>query len=165
MRSGNVLFSAVHLLVVSFILGMGLILYLLPFATEYRVDLADLLLHRPQVFARCGIACFSFGLLLLFGFYRLNSKRYYTIKLRDQKVSSSDKLIKLLVLKFYKRLFPNENTPQDIYLNNKGELELILSLKKKEKEQEPFFDQVKQQLSPLLKETLGYDKAITINVL
>lgn len=167
MRTGNLLFSAVHLFVVLFILGIGLFFLLLPSSVAFRLALESLLISDTPIFARIGVTITFFGILLLVGFYVLNRKKYLTLKMNGSKILIDEAVIRDYLSHYWKEVFPYHEIFSEVVLHFPQKIEIIAQLPAMSgEEREHLLLRMQNELSVLLARKLGYEKEffLTINV-
>ncbi len=166
MRTGNYLFSLVHLFVVLLMISMGLFFVFLPTSPEFRFVLARLLSESSAVFPKIGFSLVGFGVLLLFGFYILNKKSYIKYKLSCHKTVIEEAVIEEYVKKYFKEIFPKQDVVSEIVIKGPKSLEVVACFPEmQEKEKENLLQRVQNELGVLLARKLGYEKEffLTLN--
>ncbi|MCB1072737.1 MAG: hypothetical protein H7A41_00445 [Chlamydiales bacterium] len=154
MRSGNLLFSAVHFFVIFLIFGMGALFLALPYADYFRIQLMNLLIHPSDLCYAIGGALIGFGALLFILLYLMNRRSYFQVEMRGTKVQVDEKVIRDAVSTYFKALFPGKNPVNDIAIKGKSMIELIVSLP--QEKEEDFLEKVEEELGEILARRLGY---------
>lgn len=162
MKSGNILFSAVHFFVIFFILTVGVLFVVLPYADHFRILLINSLLSDLPLYQILGYAMIAASLLLFIGLYMLNRRRFFQIEMEASLVEVDKGLIQEMVRGYWKELFPGKETSVDIVISGKQSLEVVASLP--EEREEDFFEQVQKELGSLLARQFGYQKPFTITL-
>lgn len=159
MRSGNVLFSAVHLTVVLFVLSMGGLLLAMPYTPKMRYALADLLSNGSVVFFYAGWLVLSIGTLLLVGFYFLNRKRYFQVKMQCSKAFIDEEIIREYVSDYWKGLFKEQHSQVEVVVHPKQRLEIISQIPRtlNNDDREEVLGRIQNELGVLLARRLGYE--------
>src|SRR5690606_13900021 len=114
MRSGHILFSAVHFFVVLFILSLGVFFLAFPYADAIRFQIAHLIESEPGLFKTIGLFVLGFGALLFFGFTLLNKRRFLTIQMGPSKVLVDETIIHDYVTLYWKKFLPENDISVDI---------------------------------------------------
>lgn len=167
MRTGNLLFSAVHLFVVLFIVGVGVFFLLLPNSIAFRLTLEQLLVSDTSLFAKIGIGITCFGVLLLVGFYILNKKNYLTFKINGSRILIDEAIIQDYLKQYWREVFPHHDIYSEVVFHFPQKLEIVAQLPKmNEEEKTHLLLRMQNELSVLLARKLGYEKEffLTINV-
>lgn len=167
MRTGNLLFSAVHLFVVLFILGVGVFFLLLPGSVAFRLALEQILVNEAAMLAKIGLVITFFGVLLLVGFYVLNRKKYITLRMNGSKTLIDEAIIRDYLSQYWKEVFPHHDIYSEVVLHFPQKLEIIAQLPSmREEDKEHLLLRIQNELSVLLARKLGYEKEffLTINV-
>lgn len=162
MRTSNILFSAVHFFVIFFILTVGVLFVVLPYADHFRVLLINSLLSDLPLYQILGYAMIGASLLLFIGLYILNRRRFFQIEMGASLVEVDKGLIQDMVRGYWKELFPGKDTSVDIVISGKQSLEVVASLP--EEREEDFFEQVQRELGSLLARQFGYQKPFTVTL-
>lgn len=88
MHSTKTLFSALHLLVVLFVLSLGLFLYFTPTFAHFEIFLRNIV-ENPFLLRLVGGGVFALGMGLCFGFYKLYQGSFYQVKMQSAGASAS----------------------------------------------------------------------------
>jgi len=165
MRSGNVLFSAVHFFVVLFIIALGVFFIAIPYADHFRFLLSAMLLDNPDVFAKIGWGVLSLGLMLFFGFYLLNRKRYIHLTMQASKLSIEETIVRDYVYDYWKSLFPKNEVVTDIVITGNEQIEIVANLPKVAMENDDaLFEKMEKELSAILERRLGYKRDLLLTL-
>lgn len=163
MRRGEVLFSAVQLMLALFFLFGGAFFLLLPSAAAIRFYLASILLERGPLFYVIGAATFGVGLLLLIAFYFLNQRQYYQVKM-DAHVELP--LIREYVERYWDLLLPQKEVVESLTLSSDRLLEITINLQSVAFEKHAdLLSRAERELSALLARHLGYQRELLFTVL
>lgn len=160
MRSGNVLFSAVHFFVIFLIFGIGALFLALPYADYFRIQLVNFLVSPSNLYLIIGGGLLGFGVLLFILLFTMNKRCYVQLEMKGTKIEIEEKVIRDSVSTYFKALFPNHDPVSDVAIKGKSMIELIISLPQ-EKEEE-FFEQVEEELGGILARRLGYQNPIAL---
>lgn len=159
MRTINLLFSAVHLFVVLFILAVGIFFLLLPSSLAFRLALEQLLVNDTPMLAKIGAGITVFGITLLVFFYIFNRKNYLTLKMSGSKTLIDEAIIRDYLSQYWKEVFPHQDIYSEVVFHFPQKLEIIAQLPKmEEQEKGQLLSRVQNELSVLLARKLGYEK-------
>ncbi|MCP5490895.1 MAG: hypothetical protein H7A42_07275 [Chlamydiales bacterium] len=159
MRSGNILFSAVHFFVILLILSLGGLLLALPYAETFRFQLAYYIYERPDLFKLIGAITLGFAVLLFLGFYLLNKRRFITVKMGPAMTQIDEKVVQDYVQDYWNEKQPSEEGVVDVVVQKGEILEIIVPIPKNwEGEVEEHLVQLQNDLGDRLSRRLGYYK-------
>ncbi|MBN2479697.1 MAG: hypothetical protein JXA94_05670 [Parachlamydiales bacterium] len=158
MRAINILISAVHLVILLFVVFVGVFFVSLFYASNYLNYFIDILSNKPQVLLTLGIIILSFSLLLFLLFYVMHKNQYLKIKMKPfQKVSIDTNVIRSYIEDFLKNSYPKNNVNCLVSMIPDNKLEIIAnfdkgaSLIKKD-----FLLHLELQIGKLLSDQLNY---------
>jgi len=160
MRLGHILFSAVHFLVVFFILCTGALLFLLPYAPSFRLSLSQALMDHPLVFQKAGFSFLFLGSILLIVLYFLNRKTYLQLKGKRYQVGIEQTVVRALALDYFHKMFENSSCEVDVVIRKGQFIEILTQLPQL---QETMLERIESELSILFQKRLGYQKEILFN--
>lgn len=166
MRTGHLLFSAVHLFMVLLILAFGVFFLVLQGSSVMRLRLEELLVGQGAFFTNIGVALLIIGGLLLFGLYQLNRQHYLTLKMSGSKVLIDEAIVRDYLRQYWKETFPHQEISSEVVMHLPQKLEIIVDLPQmKEEEKEHLLSRMENELGVLLARKLGYEKEffLTIN--
>ncbi|MEX0961526.1 MAG: hypothetical protein WDZ28_01555 [Simkaniaceae bacterium] len=116
--------SVIQLLLTSLLLALGGFLLSIPFASSFRGHLIELLSYNPFFFFKLGLGVIALGAFLFLGFFRINNRRYYRIKMGAHKAFIDQALIREYIMKYWKDSFPNEDSAIEVKLSPKNRIEI-----------------------------------------
>ncbi|QVL58168.1 MAG: hypothetical protein KFB93_03565 [Simkaniaceae bacterium] len=160
MRSGNLLFSAVHFFVIFLIFGVGILFLALPYADYFRIQLINLLIHPSDLCFVIGGSLLGFGVLLFILLFVMNRRRYFQLEMKGAKIEVEEKVIRDSVSTYFKTLFPEHDPVSEITIKGKSMIELFISLP--QEKEEAFFVQMEEELGGILARRLGYQNPISL---
>ena len=159
MRTGNILFSAVHFFVIFIILSLGGFLLVLPYAESFRYHLIHYIYERPDLFKLLGGVIMGSGFLLFLGFYFLNRRRFLTIKMGPASTLIDEKVVQDYVQEYWKEKYPAQEAPLDVIVQKGGILEIIIPKPRDwEGEIGESLLRLQDDLGDRLARCLGYDR-------
>ncbi|WP_420422200.1 hypothetical protein [Simkania sp.] len=159
MRSGNVLFSAVHFFVILLILSLGGLLLALPYAETFRFHLTYYIYERPGLFKLIGGVTLGFGLLLFLGFYFLNKRRFLTVRMGPAMTQIDERVVQDYVQDYFKEKHTSDEGVVDVVVQKGEVLEIIVPAPKDwEGEVEEHLQRLQNDLGDRLSRRLGYYK-------
>lgn len=164
MRFGNLLFSIVHLMISLFVLFFGALLVGLYYAEGLRAFLANLLYDKPLIFFSIGCFLVFFGVIMLIGFYFMNRRKYYQLKMETSKTSIDQSIIKEYVETYWKEVFPNYRGHIEVVIHPKQKLELITEMPARAGDDETLLARIQNELGVLLARKLGYEKEFILTI-
>ena len=157
MRTGHLLFSAVHFLVVFFLIAVGVFLIALPHAPHFWLSLTAALTEAPELFTKFGWGILVFGFFLFVGLYFLNRRHFIRFQSEGVKISVDEMVIQKSVHDHIKTFFPDIEMGTDVAIKGKDKLEIIIYLPQIQEEEE-VWQRVENELGTLLHDLLGYRK-------
>jgi len=164
MRTGHVLFSAVHFFVVLFLIAFGGCLLALPFAESVKMQLIHLIYYKANLLMWIGAAIVSFSSILFVFLYLLNRRCF--LKLQTEKVSCliDEKVALDYVIHYWKEHFPDEETP-DVVVHHGKTLEVIARAPKTwEENAQKHLAMLEHQLGDELSFHLGYQQTFHLTL-
>lgn len=164
MRSSNLLFSGVHLLVTLFVLTFGLILLIMPYAEGFRYGIAEFFMARPAMLFSLGLMVFGSGAFLMLGFFFMHRKRYFKLKMQCGKTEIEESIIKEYVREYWESLFPKKNYELEVVLGQSQKLEIVTKLPESLDDSSQLLERIKSELGVLLARKLGYEKEFVLTI-
>lgn len=160
MRTGHLLFSAVHFFMVFLVIALGVVFLTLPYADVFRMELIQLLDHPSETSLWLGGGIVGIGILLFIAAYMLSRRQYVQIEMGGSPVTINEKVIRRCTQEYFKERFPDFAPLSDVVIKGKSTIEIITSLPKPQEEE--FFEEVEEELSSLLARRLGYIAPFTV---
>ena len=165
MRSGNILFSAVHFFVILLILSLGGLLLALPYAETFRFHLTYYIYERPDLFKLIGGVSLGFGVLLLIGFYFLNKRHFLTVKMGPAATQIDEAIVQNYVQDYWKEKHASDEGLVDVVVQKGEVLEIIVPAPKDwEGEVEEHLLRLQNDLGDRLSRRLGYYREFYITL-
>lgn len=165
MRTGNVLFSAVHFFVFLLILSVGGFLIALSKMLSLRFLLSQCISDHYSLFLPIGIALMAFAGILFAGLYAMNRKRYYTVKMQCHKTGIDEALIQKYVEKYWKEKFPHHALSIGVILLPHQKIEVVAEIPpNSEEEQIEILAGVEKELGGIFAQQLGFKKDFTMTL-
>lgn len=161
------LFSAVEFLIVVVVLASGGFLMALPWAPVVRFKLAAFFAEQETFFLLLGSIVVLMGLVLLFGFYWMNRKRFFQVVMKapEKRIEVEEELVLTSLSIYWKRLFPEEELMTDVLIHRDQKIELIAEIPKLEEEtQKVLLEKVEKEIGALLARQLGYEREFFLTV-
>lgn len=166
MRTGNVLFSAVHLFVIFVILAIGVCFIALAKIPHVKFLISDLLSEKPEVCFSLGIFVLVLGCILLVGLYAMNRKRYYQVSMKGNKTKIDEAIIQKYVENYWQRIFPGQKFSAGVLLHPNRKIEIMAEIPNMpEEEQIELLEKVETELGGILAGNLKYDKEFELTVI
>lgn len=163
MRTGNVLFSAVHFLVTVALFFLGGFLIALKWAPSVRFKLSSFFTDRPDLFIPLGAVLLVMGLTLLIGFTLMYRGSYYRLAMRGAEVDVA--LLRTAMESYWKTVFPQEELTTEVFLHKDQKIELVAEIPKlPEEERLVLLANVEKEIGDLLARQLGYKREFLITV-
>ncbi len=160
MRTGNILFSAVHFFVVFLLMGVGVFFLALPHADYFRMQLINFLEDPRSVCSLMGGIILGVGALLCAVAYLLNRRQYVSIEMKGASVDIEEGVIRKYAKAYFQERFPDFESISDIAIRGKSTIEIMTSLPAPQEEE--FFEEVEEELGFILARHLGYQKPFTV---
>lgn len=160
MNSRNLLFSGVHFFVIFLVFGLGALILALPYADPFRIQVVNALLEPGENFLYIGGGIIAFSLILFTCLFVLNRRSYFQLEMKGAVIEIEEKVIRDCVSTYFKGVFPEQETVQEVVIKGKSMIELFVTLPK-EKEEE-FFEQVEEELGGILACKLGYQAPFSL---
>ncbi len=127
MRIENLLFSAVQFFLVLVVSCMGLFFIALPWAPKVRFTCADFIAERDDLFIPLGALLLGVGLILGIGFYFMQRKAYFQVRMSPA-IHVEKALLRTLLEAYWKDRYPEEKLKTDVILHRDQRIELIAEL-------------------------------------
>lgn len=166
MKSGQVLFATVQLLITAVVFCTGGLFLCLPFAPHVRFKLASLFSARDDLFLVLGSGLLGLGVILLIGFYFMNRHSYYQIELKHNKhaAAADVEILRKLIAIYWKQSFPEKNLSSDVVVHGK-KIEVIVEVPPMSlDEQEELIEKVEKEIGELLEKQVGYEREFLFTV-
>ena len=160
MRTGNILFSAVHLFVFFFVMGVGVLFLALPYADYFRVQCVNFLEDPHRMCSLIGGIILGIGALLCAAAYLLNRRQYMSLEMEGASVDIEEGVILGCTKAYFQKKFPGIEAVSDVAIRGKSTIEIITSLPSTQEEE--FFEEVEEELGCILARHLGYQKPFTV---
>ncbi|MCB1107398.1 MAG: hypothetical protein KDK76_04805 [Chlamydiia bacterium] len=160
MSTRNVLFSAVHFLVVCLILGLGIFFLSLPHAHFLRMQLINFLAHPEKPCYLIGGITLGIGCLLFVVAYLINRRGYLQLEMKGSLVDIEKGVIRQCALSYFSHRFPDFEPISEVTVKGKSTIEIITSIPTPQ--EETFYEEVEEELSFLLSRRLGYRHPFTV---
>lgn len=164
MRSSEVVFSSIHLMVVLLILAVGFGLILESYVPSFRYGITLFLTESTKGPFIVGIVLWIMGILMLLGFYNMYRRKYYKLRLSCSKVLIEESIIEEYVKNYWQTIFPEKANELKVTIGPKQHIEIIAKLPEKE-DLESLLERIKNELGILLARKLGYEKEFTLTVI
>ncbi len=163
MRTGHLLFSAVHFFVVVFVLAVGGFLLGLAYFPFVRMLVLQFFSANSSLFFLMGGITLLTGCILLMGFYAMHRPVYYQLSMQ---VSVETPLIRKLIDEHWKMLFSKEGKVHEVILYPNQKIEVVVELPHLPlNAQEDVLAKVEKELGKLLSHHLGYGGDFLLTVL
>lgn len=160
MRSGHLLFSALHFFMIVIIVGAGIFIVTLPYADYLRFRLITFLATPSELCFLIGSVVIGVGAVLLTILYAMNRHRYLQLEMVRGTAAIEEQLIRHAAQSYFKTVFPEHEPLADVVVKGKSMIEIITSLPRDQEEE--FFSQVEQELGLILARRFGYEKPFTL---
>jgi hypothetical protein len=165
MRTSQALISAIHLVLVFLILGVGAFLVSLPWAPFFCYLFANLLIYSPEILFAGGVFFLLIGLLMLFGFYAIYKQRYLRIKMLPYPFEINPNLLTKYFHEYFLKTFPGKSFQFDVEVLSKQRLEItLLSPPMLADEIEPFLKKIEKEIGKILSHEFSYHKEFVLNL-
>lgn len=164
MRSSNLLFSGVHLLVTLFVMTFGLCLLIMPYAEGFRYVVAEFFMARPAILFSLGLMVFSSGAFLMLGFFFMHRKRYFKLRMEAGKMEIEESIIKEYVREYWDSIFPRKDYELEVVLGQSQKIEIVTRLPESSEDSSELLERIKNELGFLLACKLGYKKEFVLTI-
>jgi hypothetical protein len=157
MRTGNILFSAVHFLIVLFVMAVGVFFIGISHYANLKAALVDFISLRSHLFFPIGLLVLVAGFLLLMGLYAMQKRVFYRVQMAAHTASVDIPLLHQIIENYWKGVVSQEKKIEEVILYPNQKLEVIAQLPDMNFEsQEKLLSQVEKELGELLFRHLGY---------
>jgi hypothetical protein len=158
MRKENLLFSAVQFFLVLALACTGLFFIALPWAPQVRFTCAAFLAQREDLFMPLGGLILGVAAILGVGFYFMQRKAYFQIRMSPA-VHVERALLKTLLEAYWKERYPEEKLKTDVVVHRDQKLELVAELPHlKSADPEKLLMDVQLEVGKLMLHQLGYKR-------
>lgn len=164
MRTGYVLFSAIHFLFLTMFVGVGLFFFSLPALPHLKVLALKFFSLPDESFYLAGGVILSVALSLFGGFWIMNKTRYFQLEMQLPSGVIEIPVVRSLVQRYWEGKFPDSKSKIDVVLHKRQKIEIFLPLPNVS-DLEVFLTQLERELGLLLKENLGYDQPFRLTLL
>jgi hypothetical protein len=154
MRTANVFMSAIHLIIIMLIFGMGaffLTLYFFPGILFYFINL---LMNNPKLIFKIGFSTLFLSFVLFGFFYMINKAQYLKFTIEKNKFRIDSSLIKSYIERF---MDPDNKKSLEVNVLPKDKLEITATVDAEDIQKE-FLLNIEQKVGRLLAEQLNYKK-------
>ena len=164
MRSSNLLFSGIHLVVVLLVIAVSALFITLPFSNQIQAVVVDSIFSRSTTLLSIGIPMAIFGLVMLIGFFQMHRKRYFKIQMGCAKTLVDESIIREYVKTYWQSVFPGSKSNLEIVILPKQKIEIITEFPEDKSISESLLERVKNELGVLLARRLGYEKEFILTI-
>jgi hypothetical protein len=158
MRIENLLFSAVQFFITLGIACAGLFFIALPWAPHVRVVCAAFLTQRDDLFVPLGAVLLAVATILGVGFYFLQRKAYFQVRMTTA-VHVEKELLRSLLHNYWKNRYPEYKLKTDIVLHSDQRIEFVAELPLlKSLEPKKLLGEIELEVGRLMVQQLGYKR-------
>ena len=158
MRIENLLFSAVQFFLVLVVTCTGLFFIALPWAPHVRFTCAAFLAKGDGLFIPLGILLLAIALILGIGFYFIQRRAYFQVRMSPA-VHVEKALLRTLLETYWKGRYPDEKLKTDVVLHKDQRIEMIAELPNlKPAEPQQLLSEVELEIGQLMLQQLGYKR-------
>lgn len=165
MRTGNVLFSAVHFFVCVILLALGGSLVAVAKIDHLKILISSVVFEKASTLANAGYLVLAGAGILFFCLSLMHRGRSYSFKMKNNKVSMGKSLIQNYVEAYWKTLFPDTKLIPEVLIYHRNKIEVFAQLPDlKEEEQTQLLEKIENELGELFAEKLGYEKDFQLTI-
>lgn len=157
MRTANVFMSALHLLIIFLIFGIGSFFVTLYFYPNILLYFINLLISQPQLILKVGAFSLLLALTLVIVFYMINKKQYLKFIMEKHQIHIDSNLIRALVEKYLETSYPDTKNKLEICILPKDKLEIIATVDSLDV-QKDLLSELEKKIGKLLSKHLNYEK-------
>jgi hypothetical protein len=158
MNYRNLLFSAVQFFLVLVVFCAGLFFVALPWAPKVSYKCAAFLTDRADVFIPLGGILLALGVVLGVGFYFLQKKPYFQVKMKPPVEVEVD-VIHGILEAYWKTLFPGQNLKTEAIVHFDQKIEFVAELPSlSDPKTEKLLKEIEHDIGRLLVRNLGYKR-------
>jgi hypothetical protein len=159
MRFENLFFSAVQFFLVLVVTCTGLFFIALPWAPHVRFTCAAFLAQRDDLFIPLGILLLGIALILGIGFYFIQRRAYFQVRMSPA-VHVEKALLQTLLEAYWKGRYPDEKLKTDVILHRDQSIEMIAELPNlPPSDPEKLLTEVELEVGRLILQQLGYKRS------
>jgi hypothetical protein len=159
MRFENLFFSAVQFFLVLVVTCAGLFFIALPWAPQVRFTCAAFLAQRDDLFIPLGILLLGIALILGIGFYFIQRRAYFQVRMSPA-VHVEKALLQTLLGVYWKGRYPDEKLKTDVVLHRDQSIEMIAELPNlPSSDPEKLLTEVELEVGRLILQQLGYKRS------
>lgn len=163
MRAANIFIGTLHVVVALVFILLGTVMFLLPWAADFRQSLIDFLTHQPQSLMLISVGFFLVGVVLLLTVIRRRS-RYYYVRTGDRSVAVDVAAVRQLLNTFWKQMFRSHEPATDVVLKH-NRLQITAHLPSCPfDQQKEVVRKIERDLAAALKNQLGYHDELLLSV-
>jgi hypothetical protein len=165
MRTGNLLFSAVQFVFVVILFLLGGFFIGLKHAPLLCSIVARFFSEQAKGLTVIGYALVGCAFLLLCGFYAMNRRMYYQVKMKGARCEVDSQLIRSYVQGYWNEIFPDQSCQTDVLLHVNQQIEVFAEMPGLPiQEQQVLLSQIEVELGSLLARTFGYHRDFLVTV-
>jgi hypothetical protein len=158
MRIENLLFSAVQFFLVLVVACAGLFFIALPWAPHVRFTCAAFLAQRDDLFIPLGILLLGISLILGIGFYFMQRKAYFQVRMSPA-VHVEKALLQALLETYWRGRYSDDKLKTEVILHRDQRIEMIAELPSlKSSDPEQLLAEVELEVGQLILQQLGYKR-------
>lgn len=157
MRTGQLLFSVVQLVIIATLFGIGGMLLGLHYNPYVRMQVANWILEPNESFLLIGYLVLGTALILSICFGMMQKNQYLRLEMRGKEFFIDEALIKQAIGQFWRLEFPNLTPPKEIYFVRQ-KIEVIAEVGDCD------LEELEMRLGTFLSQKLGYEKQFYVTL-
>ena len=166
MRTGDILFSAIHFFVVLVIASTGGFFIAVAKIARVRFFFSHLFSEKYEIFFPIGASLLVFTAILFIGLYAMNRKQYYKIRMQHHKTAVDEALIQKYVDKYWKEVFPNKKVSAGVIVHGNQKIEVIAEIPDLSYEnQRELLEKIEIELGGIFAQHLGYQRDFDVSII
>lgn len=164
MRACNLFYALIGLLFALFLLGIGLFVFMIPKADDFRALALQLFGERSTLLSYVGFGLMLVGILLLIALYAINRRRNYSLKIGKNFVTVDEGVIQKYADQYWKELFAGAEVHTEVRLwKNQIHLAAELPSTPFEKQKE-LLQKIEYDLGDLFSKVLDYHENLSLSI-
>lgn len=160
----NFFYSLISLIVALFFILIGIIADMIPWSETTRTTLIQLLNEDALAISLFGFVFIVIGLAIVVNILQSTRRSYYHIRANDSSIAVDEAIIEQYLKTYWQQAFPGRDIPCRVALRN-NKIRITADLPHYPlSEQKQLLEKIKDDLSNIFADTLGYRDEFNISI-